>query len=242
MSHHIEGETAVGNRREHGSLISADKVEGTAVYNASGEKLGSVDSIMIDKVSGEVAYVVMSFGGFLGIGEKYHPLPWDLLDYDTGLDGYRVDLGREQLSEAPSYGRDELDTADYSSGGDIQNYYGSGLSDRELSEDNPERSDLNDGKSRPLGYYSTAAQSRRNAEDNDLGATEDRGDGHGGGRQTGGYGTNTGSSESGTKAGFYSPEQQQARTGNVIPDGDRAGERPYELDREGGSTFGNPKR
>ncbi len=62
-----------------GSLIAAGKVEGTDVYNASGEHLGSVDDIMIDKMSGKAVYAIMSFGGFLGIGEKYHPPPWSTL-------------------------------------------------------------------------------------------------------------------------------------------------------------------
>ena len=62
---------------------------------------------MIDKFSGQVAYAVMSFGGFLGIGERHHPLPWGALTYDTKLGGYVVDLGRERLEGAPSYGRDE---------------------------------------------------------------------------------------------------------------------------------------
>ena len=69
---------------ETSSLISSDKVEGTAVYNRPGDKLGSIHSVMIDKISGKVAYAVMSFGGFLGIGDRYHPLPWHVLTYDTG--------------------------------------------------------------------------------------------------------------------------------------------------------------
>ena len=68
---------------ETSTLISSDKVEGTAVYNREGEKLGSIHTLMIDKVSGKVAYAVMSFGGFLGIGDRYHPLPWSMLDYET---------------------------------------------------------------------------------------------------------------------------------------------------------------
>ena len=94
-------------REESPLLISADKVKGTDVYNASNENLGSVEDIMIDKRSGKVAYAVMSFGGFLGIGEKYHPLPWAMLQYDPDQDGYRVSLSREQLERAPAYGRNE---------------------------------------------------------------------------------------------------------------------------------------
>jgi hypothetical protein len=67
---------------------------------------------MLTKESGKVAYAIMSFGGFLGIGEKYHPLPWHALDYDTGLGGYRVATAGETLREAPSYNRDDLELAD----------------------------------------------------------------------------------------------------------------------------------
>ena len=76
------------------SLISASKVTGTNVYNRQGEKLGSVYDVMLDKVSGRVAYAIMSFGGFLGMGENYHPLPWRALTYDTRQDGYVVDIDR----------------------------------------------------------------------------------------------------------------------------------------------------
>jgi sporulation protein YlmC with PRC-barrel domain len=84
-------------------LISSDKVEGTPVYNPKGERLGKVHHLMIDKYTGQVAYAVMSFDGFLGIGEKYNPLPWKMLTYDTRLGGYVVDLDRSKLEKAPSY-------------------------------------------------------------------------------------------------------------------------------------------
>ena len=94
--------------RETGELISADKVTGTAVYNAAGDSLGTIHDLMIDKRAGRVAYAVMSFGGFLGIGEKYHPLPWNVLTYDEDKGGYNIDLSAEQLRGAPSYSSDEL--------------------------------------------------------------------------------------------------------------------------------------
>lgn len=110
--------------RPTGALIAAEKVKGTDVYDASGEKLGSIDSIMIDKQSGEVAYVVMSFGGLLGVGEKFHPLPWDVLNYDTERNGYRVDLDRDRIDGAPNFSRDEVDTLDYDrEGAGINSYY-----------------------------------------------------------------------------------------------------------------------
>jgi hypothetical protein len=85
------------------NLISADKVEGTAVYNRAGEKLGTVENLMIDKLSGRVGYAVMSFGGFLGMGESRHPLPWDTLKYDPGMAGYVVDMDSDMLRGAPTF-------------------------------------------------------------------------------------------------------------------------------------------
>jgi len=84
------------------SLISSSKVEGTAVYNVEGEKLGAVDCLMIDKQSGQVAYAVMSFGGFLGLGEKRHPVPWPSMYYDKSKEGYVVSLSKEALEAAPN--------------------------------------------------------------------------------------------------------------------------------------------
>src|SRR6202521_1355997 len=92
---------------ETARLIPSDKVEGTAVYNRQGEHLGKVYNFMVDKYTGQVAYAVMSFGGFLGIGDSYHPLPWKVLTYDTRLDGYVIDLDRERLKNAPRYGLGE---------------------------------------------------------------------------------------------------------------------------------------
>lgn len=90
-------------RSETAGLIGSDRVQGTTVYDQDGEKIGTVEKVMIDKISGEVAYAVMSFGGFLGMGEKHHPLPWDVLDYDKSKDGYRVSLSKDQLEKAPNY-------------------------------------------------------------------------------------------------------------------------------------------
>ena len=105
-------------------LIASDKVEGTAVYDRHGNRLGSVHNVMIDKFSGQVAYAVMSFGGFLGIGERYHPLPWRMLTYDTGRGGYVVDVGREQLESAPTYARDETPWSRPDYGRDVYGHYG----------------------------------------------------------------------------------------------------------------------
>ncbi|WP_161956785.1 PRC-barrel domain-containing protein [Sphingosinithalassobacter portus] len=88
---------------ETNRLIASDKVEGTAVYNRSGERLGSVERFMVDKRSGQVEYAVMAFGGLFGLGHRHYPLPWRALTYDTDQQGYVVDVTKEQLEGAPSY-------------------------------------------------------------------------------------------------------------------------------------------
>ena len=88
---------------ETGNLIGSDKVEGTAVYGSDSNKIGSIERVMIDKKSGRVSYAVLSFGGFLGIGEKYHPLPWSTLHYDESMGGYVVNVDRKMLEDAPTY-------------------------------------------------------------------------------------------------------------------------------------------
>jgi len=93
------------NARETHSLIASDKVEGTAVYRPNGEQIGQIDRVMIDKRSGKVSFAVMSFGGFLGIGEDYYPLPWSTLTYNERLGGYEVNVTEQQLKGAPHYGK-----------------------------------------------------------------------------------------------------------------------------------------
>ena len=97
--------TTIDDRRETVSLIGSDKVEGTAVYGTDNKKIGSVQRVMIDKISGKVAYAVISFGGFLGMGEEYYPLPWPKLTYDAQLGGYRVGITESQLKGAPKFTR-----------------------------------------------------------------------------------------------------------------------------------------
>src|SRR5512132_430989 len=106
-----------------GTLIAADKVKGTSVYNQQGDKLGNVDDIMIDKVSGRAIYAIMSFGGFLGMGEKQHPLPWSALTYDESKGGFVVNLDKKQLEAAPTIDDEDFKwTPDY--GRSVDKYYG----------------------------------------------------------------------------------------------------------------------
>ena len=106
------------------TLIASDRVEGTAVYDKSGNHIGDIERVMIDKVSGKVAYAVLSFGGFLGIGEDYYPLPWSVLDYVPEKEGFVVPITKEQLNSAPSYGaNDDFDWGDRTSVEQIRKHY-----------------------------------------------------------------------------------------------------------------------
>ncbi|MDP3176090.1 MAG: PRC-barrel domain-containing protein [Phenylobacterium sp.] len=91
------------------SLITSSRVTDTPVFNREGDRIGRIEDLSIDKLSGQVRYALLSFGGFLGIGERYHPLPWAVLDYDTTQDGYVLPLTKDELEKAPSYGKDELE-------------------------------------------------------------------------------------------------------------------------------------
>jgi len=87
-------------------LIESDRVEGTAVYDRTGNRIGTVKRVMLDKMTGRAAYAVLSFGGFFGIGADEFAVPWSLLDYDTGLEGYRTGLTADQLRNSPRFSTD----------------------------------------------------------------------------------------------------------------------------------------
>jgi hypothetical protein len=90
----------------------------------TGEKIGSIERVMIDKRSGQVAYAVLRFGGFLGIGSDYYPIPWASLNYDTSLGGYRTTITEQQLQGAPKYAGDSWDWDDRERGRRVYDYYG----------------------------------------------------------------------------------------------------------------------
>jgi hypothetical protein len=119
-------QTASGDlsRRETFDLIGSDKVEGTEVYRSNGDRIGTIERVMIDKLSGKVAYAVMSFGGFLGIGHDHYPVPWSLLTYNTQLGGYEVNISDQQLKGAPSYANDnDWDWEDRKRAQQVYDYY-----------------------------------------------------------------------------------------------------------------------
>ena len=107
--------TASGGARDStpSSMVSSADVNGTEVYSPSGDHLGQIDHLMIDKVSGQIAYAVMRFGGFLGIGADEHPVPWKKLRYDSDIRGFVTDITHEQLTGAPSLTETWFDDRDY---------------------------------------------------------------------------------------------------------------------------------
>jgi len=119
------GTGPVGEVEVGADAIEASRVNGTAVYNTDGDHLGSIYDVVIGKRDGRVRYAIMSFGGFLGIGEEYHPLPWEVLKYDERQGGYVVGITIDQLQGAPRYGADarpDWATGDY--GRRVNDYYG----------------------------------------------------------------------------------------------------------------------
>lgn len=105
-------------------LIASNKVEGTAVYNRAGERLGTIHNFMVDKRGGKVEYAVLNFGGLFGMGGNHYPLPWNVLTYDTAQGGYVVDLDKSRLENAPSYAEGSEPRFDEGYGREVYGYYG----------------------------------------------------------------------------------------------------------------------
>ena len=100
----------------HTSAILASRVKGTSVYNEAGDKIGTVEDIVLDKQSNQILFAALGFGGVLGMGEKYYPVPWSLLDYDENKGGYVAPLNKAQLDNAPAYDLKDLTKHDGSLG------------------------------------------------------------------------------------------------------------------------------
>ena len=107
----------------HTPLIASDRVEGTAVYNRQGDKLGSISNFMVGKMSGKVEYANLSFGGLFGVGSTLHPLPWAVLDYVPEKGGYVIDLDKETLEKAPKYERGTAPAFDENYTRGVNDYY-----------------------------------------------------------------------------------------------------------------------
>jgi sporulation protein YlmC with PRC-barrel domain len=122
MSAVRKGEPPV--RQDTHNLIQSDRVEGTAVYRSNGDKIGSIERLMLEKATGRVSYAVMSFGGFLGLGHDHYPIPWERLTYNEKLGGYEVNISDAELENAPKYS--DQDKWDWSGerGREVYSYYG----------------------------------------------------------------------------------------------------------------------
>lgn len=107
----------------HTRAIPASKVQGTSVYDTTGKKIGVVEDIILDKMSNNIMFAVVGFGGFLGIGEKYHSVPWSLLDFDPEKGGYLVSLTKDQLQKAKAYAIEEFTSNDGKIRDEAYSYY-----------------------------------------------------------------------------------------------------------------------
>jgi hypothetical protein len=119
-----EGRAAPAYHELPHKLIASDRVEGTPVFRSDGiGRIGSIQRLMIDKLSGEVAYAVMTFGGFLGFGEKHFPIPWSALRYEPRSGGYVTDIDAEQLKHAPAESDEGFDWGDRRGEERLRAYY-----------------------------------------------------------------------------------------------------------------------
>jgi sporulation protein YlmC with PRC-barrel domain len=98
----------MGTASGHTTAIRAKKVIGTTVKDTTGKKIGEIEDVVLDKLSNNIMFAVVGFGGFLGMAEKYHPIPWSALDYDEKENAYVVSYSKEQLKAAPAASIDEL--------------------------------------------------------------------------------------------------------------------------------------
>jgi hypothetical protein len=114
--------TTAADARETPSLISSEKVQGTPVRRPDGEKIGTIEHLMIEKGSGQVAYAVMSFGGFLGLGQEHYALPWQALRYNPRLDAYELEIDERAIADAPRATEDRLGDRTWEL--QIHNYFG----------------------------------------------------------------------------------------------------------------------
>ena len=92
----------------HTTAILASKVRGTPVYSVQGEKIGTVEDVVLDKMSNNIMFAVLGTGGVLGVGERFRPIPWSILDYDAEKGGYVVPIQKNVLDNAPAYRMEEL--------------------------------------------------------------------------------------------------------------------------------------
>jgi sporulation protein YlmC with PRC-barrel domain len=117
-------ESVMGRATAHPDhqCISSEDIHGTEVYGSDGKNIGEVDHLIIDKLSGRVAYAVMSFGGFMGLAHSHYPIPWGALTYDKSLGGFRTNITEQQLKDAPEFSDDSWQDRDWETR--THRYYG----------------------------------------------------------------------------------------------------------------------
>jgi len=109
---------------ETSRLIASNKVEGTPVYSRDRQRLGTVYNFMVDKVSGQAEYAVLRYGGFMGVGQRYYPLPWRVLTYQRDAGGYVIDMAAQDFEDAPSFDRSDEPAFDHEYGRRVHSWYG----------------------------------------------------------------------------------------------------------------------
>ena len=115
--------TAASPTTNDAQLASTSGMVGLTLFDRGGDKLGVIKELFVNKITGQVEFVLGATGGFLGVGEKFHPLPWGLLTYDTGKGGYVVGVGKDDIRAAPAYDRDQLTSANYAWGDQVHRYF-----------------------------------------------------------------------------------------------------------------------
>lgn len=121
QTHTLLNETDALDQRH--ALVSSRRVEGTPVYNRAEKRLGAIHSVMIDKQTGKVAYAVLSLRGLIGLSERVHPLPWEMLHYDVDLDAYVIEASPEELQQAPTLRLDRADRPQPRDYEEVAGYY-----------------------------------------------------------------------------------------------------------------------
>jgi len=117
--------TTTESGKAYRRVMSASSLSGDRVVNSKGEDIGKIDEIMIDTPTGRVAYAVLSFGGFLGMGDKLFAIPWSMLSLDEDNKVFRLDIDKERLKRAPGFDKDHWpDMADRTWGTSVYQYYG----------------------------------------------------------------------------------------------------------------------
>lgn len=111
-------------RENHPLVLSASTLIGNNVRNSDGDSLGEIEEIMLDRSDGRVAYAVLSFGGFLGVGDKLFAVPWQVLEIDTENHEFILDVPKDRLKEAPGFDKDDWpSSADRSFMDEVYGYY-----------------------------------------------------------------------------------------------------------------------